>query len=43
MDAFVEAAASIQAIFDSEITIYNFVAVFTDLIDAIRLGYEIYC
>jgi len=37
MDAFVEAAASIQSIFDSEITIYNFVAVFTDLIDAIRL------
>merc|ERR1712227_22475 len=37
MDAFVEAATSIQSIFDSEITIYNFVAVFTDLIDAIRL------
>jgi len=37
MDAFVEAADSLQNIFNSEITIYNFVAVFTDIVDAVPL------
>merc|ERR1740137_88840 len=35
MDAFRQAAESLQDIFDSEITIYNFVAVITDTIDGL--------
>ena len=35
MDAFAQAADAIQDIFSSEITIYNFVAVITDTLDAI--------
>jgi len=42
MDAFVQATESIQNIFASEITIYNFVAVMTDTLDAVTRLDDIY-
>jgi len=42
MDAFVQATDSIQNIFSSEITIYNFVAVMTDTLDAVTRLDDVY-
>lgn len=42
MEAFVQATESLQKIFDSEISIYNFVAVITDTADAVSRLDDIY-
>merc|ERR1712088_1023787 len=42
MDAFTQLVGSMQNIFNAELTIYNFVAIFTDAIDAISKLNDVY-